>query len=219
MAQTISPRPQPKNFHVYHNDLDASVSFHGSIAIDCEAMGLNIKRDRLCLIQIADSDSNCHIIQFAAQPQPYAAAPHLQSLFEDSTITKIFHYARFDLACIYHYLGIMVRSIYCTRTASKLARTYTDKHGLRALCKDLLGFDLSKQKQSSDWGKEHLANSQLRYACHDVIHLHTLRKHLDAMLEREGRSPLAAACFDFLPHRALLDLAGWEDDIFSHSGS
>ena len=187
----------------------------GDIAVDTEAMGLNNKRDRLCVVQLSDGNGEAHLVQFA--PGKYNA-PNLVKLLTDKTRTKIFHFARFDVAIMQQYLGISVSPIYCTRTASRLARTYTDKHGYKDICKELLGIDISKQQQSSDWGTGSLSNEQVEYAASDVLHLHKLRAKLDEMLTREGRHTLAQACFDFIPHRATLDLAGWEnDDIFAHS--
>jgi ribonuclease D len=177
-------------------------------------MGLNPLRDRLCVVQLSAGDGNAHLVQFA--PNEYAA-PRLKQLLADPGITKLFHFARFDLAMIYHYLGVMALPVYCTKIASRLARTFTDRHGLRDLCKDLISVDLSKQQQSSDWGQPMLTDEQLRYAASDVLHLHALRSRLDAILAREGREVLARACFEFLPHRVLLDLEGWaEQDIFAH---
>ena len=199
---------------LHRGDLPDLSRYTNSVAIDTETMGLNPHRDRLCLVQLSSGDGNAHLVQFS--PCDYAA-PRLNQLLSDPGITKLFHFARFDLGMIYHYLGVMATPIYCTKIASRLARTFTDRHGLRDLCKDLLNIDLSKQQQSSDWGAETLTEEQLRYAASDVLHLHALRSRLDAMLAREGREQLAGACFDFLPHRVLLDLGGWsEQDIFAH---
>jgi len=177
-------------------------------------MGLNPHRDRLCLVQLSAGDGDAHLVQLA--PGDYAA-PRLKRLLADPGVIKLFHFARFDLAMLYHYLGVMAAPVYCTKIASRLARTFTDRHGLRDLCKDLLNIDLSKQQQSSDWGANTLSEEQLRYAASDVLHLHALRSRLDTMLAREGREALAHACFEFLPHRVLLDLEGWpEQDIFAH---
>jgi ribonuclease D len=177
-------------------------------------MGLNPHRDRLCLVQLSAGDGDAHLVQFA--PGGYAA-PRLKCLLADPAVLKLFHFARFDLAMIYQYLGIMALPVYCTKIASRLARTFTDRHGLRDLCKDLVNIDLSKQQQSSDWGADALTEEQLRYAASDVLHLHALRDRLDVILAREGREGLARACFDFLPHRVRLDLDGWsEQDIFAH---
>jgi ribonuclease D len=198
----------------YRDDLPEGLDFGAVVAVDTEAMGLNPHRDRLCLVQLSAGDGDAHLVQFA--PGGYAP-PRLRELLADRGVTKLFHFARFDLGMIYHYLGVMATPIYCTKIASRLARTFTDRHGLRDLCKDLLNIDLSKQQQSSDWGAETLTEEQLRYAASDVLHLHALRARLDAMLAREGREQLAGACFDFLPHRVLLDLGGWsEQDIFAH---
>jgi ribonuclease D len=200
--------------HLYRGDLPEGIDFESAVAVDTEAMGLNPHRDRLCLVQLSAGDGNAHLVQLA--PGAYEA-PRLKALMADPTVTKIFHFARFDLAMIYHYLGVMAGPIYCTKIASRLARTFTDKHGLRDLCKDVLNVDLSKQQQSSDWGAATLTDQQLQYAATDVLHLHALRARLDAMLEREGRADLARAAFDFLPARVLLDLEGWaEQDIFAH---
>ena len=178
-------------------------------------MGLNNKRDRLCLVQLSDGGGDVHLVQFAAG---HYHAPNLCRLLTDAARTKIFHFARFDVAIMQQYLGITVAPIYCTRTASRLARTYTDKHGYKDICKELLGVDVSKQQQSSDWGRADLSEDQISYAAADVLYLHRLRDVLDGMLVREGRRALAGGCFDFIPHRAALDLAGWEDvDIFAHS--
>jgi ribonuclease D len=199
---------------LHHDDLPDGIAFGSAVAIDTEAMGLNPHRDRLCLVQLSGGDGNAHLVQFA--PGNYEA-PRLRRLLADPTVLKLFHFARFDIAMLYHYLGVMAEPIYCTKIASRLTRTFTDRHGLRDLCKDLLGVDLSKQQQSSDWGAASLTEEQLRYAASDVLHLHALRARLDAMLAREGRTELARSCFDFLPARALLDLAGWpEQDIFAH---
>jgi len=168
----------------------------------------------LCLVQLSAGDGDAYLVQFSLGGY---AAPRLKRLLADPDVTKLFHFARFDLAMIYHYLGVMALPVYCTKIASRLARTFTDRHGLRDLCKDLISVDLSKQQQSSDWGAETLTEEQLRYAASDVLHLHALRGRLDAMLAREGREKLARACFEFLPHRVLLDLEGWsEQDIFAH---
>jgi ribonuclease D len=199
---------------LYDGDLPAEVGLGACVAIDTETMGLNPARDRLCVVQLSAGDGHCHIVQF--RPSRYQA-PNLRRLLGDRDVTKLFHYARFDIATLRQYLGVVAAPVYCTKIASKLARTFTDRHGLKDLCKDLLGIELSKQQQSSDWGAEQLTPDQLRYAAADVIHLHALRAKLDAMLAREGRSELAEACFTFLPVRAELDLAGWADhDIFAH---
>jgi ribonuclease D len=199
---------------LYDGDLPDHVVFCDTVAIDTETMGLNPVRDRLCLVQLSAGDGNCHMVQLRAGAYE---APNLKRLLTDPNITKLFHFARFDIAVINAYLGVVCEPVYCTKIASKLVRTFTDRHGLKDLCKDLLGIELSKQQQSSDWGASDLTPEQLKYAASDVLHLHELRARLDAMLAREGRSELAAACFEFLPTRALLDLGGWEDpDIFAH---
>lgn len=178
-------------------------------------MGLNNKRDRLCLVQLSDGGGDAHLVQFA--PGAYKA-PNLVKLLTDPARVKLFHFARFDLAIMRHYLGVRLSNVYCTRTASRLARTYTDKHGYKDICRELLGVEISKQQQSSDWGSEKLSPEQVDYAASDVLYLHRLRQKLDDMLVREGRSELAQACFNFLPFRAELDLAGWElEDLFAHS--
>ncbi len=177
-------------------------------------MGLITRRDRLCLVQLSTGDGNVHLVQFE---RGNYAAPNLKRLLSDNNTTKIFHFARFDIAIIRYYLGVLVQNVYCTRTASKLVRTFTDRHGLKELCKELLGKDISKQQQSSDWGAADLSPEQKEYAAHDVLYLHQLRAILNGMLEREGRHELAQACFNFIPARALLDLSGWEEaDIFAH---
>ena len=199
---------------LHRGDLPEGTAFGPVVALDTEAMGLNPHRDRLCLVQVSNGDGTAHLVQF---PPDNYDAPRLKQLLADPAVLKLFHFARFDIAMLYHYLGVMARPIYCTKIASRLARTFTDRHGLRDLCKDLLGVDLSKQQQSSDWGAPSLSEEQLRYAASDVLHLHALRARLDTMLAREGRTELARSCFDFLPARALLDLEGWaEQDIFAH---
>jgi ribonuclease D len=199
---------------LYRGDIPESLDFREFVAVDTEAMGLNPHRDRLCLVQLSIGDGVAHLVQFGRGDY---AAPRLRRLLADPGVIKLFHFARYDLAMLYRYLEIMAQPLYCTKIASRLARTFTDRHGLRDLCKDLLGIELSKQQQSSDWGVEALSADQLRYAASDVIHLHALRARLDAILAREGRVALARACFDFLPHRVLLDLEGWaEQDIFAH---
>ena len=200
--------------HLHQNDLPAGLDFGDAVAVDTETMGLDVPRDRLCLVQLSAGDGVCHLVQF---PSSHYDAPNLKALLRDPNILKLFHFARFDLAVIQNYLGVMCRPVYCTKIASRLVRTFTDRHGLKDLCREVLGIDLSKQMQSSDWGAPKLTDEQLRYAASDVLHLHRLRVALDAMLAREGRSELAAACFDFLPTRAVLDLKGWrETDIFAH---
>ena len=200
--------------HLHKGDLPTGLSLGPAIAIDSETMGLDTARDRLCLLQLSAGDGVCHLVQFA---QGDYAAPNLKALLADPGITKLFHFARFDLAAIRHYLGVDCAPVYCTKIASKLVRTYTDRHGLKDLCRELLGVELSKQQQSSDWGAAELSQEQLAYAASDVLYLHDLRAKLDVMLAREGRDALARACFDFLPARAALDIAGWQEiDIFAH---
>ncbi len=200
---------------LHKGDLPSDVVFKGDIAVDTEAMGLNNKRDRLCLVQLSDGNGDAHLVQFAVGVYK---APNLTKLLTDSLRVKIFHFARFDLSIMRQYLGVRTAPVYCTRTASRLVRTYTDKHGYKEICKELLGVDVSKQQQSSDWGAETLTPDQIEYAASDVHHLHKLRAKLDAMIAREGRQELAQSCFNFLPYRAELDLAGWEnEDIFAHS--
>ena len=199
---------------LHKGDLPDGLELGPRVAVDTETLGLNPTRDRLCLVQLSAGDGSAHLVQFA--PGAYAA-PRLRELLADRGVIKLFHFARFDLGMIYHYLGVMAAPVYCTKIASRLARTFTDRHGLRDLCKDLLNIELSKQQQSSDWGSPNLTEQQLAYAANDVAYLHRLKDALDVMLEREGRQHLAQACFDFLPARAELDLAGWaEGDIFAH---
>lgn len=200
---------------LHQGDLPDGLSLGAAVAVDTETMGLKTPRDRLCVVQLSAGDGNAHLVQFQAG-KGYAA-PNLKRLLADPKVLKLFHFARFDLAAIKHYLGVDCTPIYCTRTASRLVRTFTDRHGLKDLCRDLLGVEISKQEQSSDWGAATLTEAQQRYAASDVLHLHQLKAVLDGMLAREGRAMLAQACFDFLPHRAALDLAGWpEEDIFAH---
>jgi ribonuclease D len=199
---------------LHKGDLPDGLSLGSMVAIDTETLGLNPFRDRLCLAQLSAGDGVCHAVQFA--PGQYDA-PNLKRLLTDPAVLKIFHFARFDVAMFRRYLDVTTAPIYCTKIASKLVRTYTDRHGLKDLVKDLLGVELSKEQQSSDWGAPHLSDKQLSYAASDVAHLHKLKHVLDAMLAREGRVGLAQACFDFLPVRADLDLQGWsETDIFAH---
>ena len=199
----------------YHKgDLPAGLDFGTSIAIDSETMGLRLQRDRLCVVQLSAGDGTVHVVHF---PDRDYAAPNLRRVLSDPKITKIFHFARFDLAMIQRHFDIVCRPVYCTRTASKLVRTNTERHGLKDLCAELLGVELSKQQQTSDWGAGTLSQQQLDYAASDVLYLHRLRAKMDELLAREGRAALAQACFDFLPDRAALDLAGWEEeDIFAH---
>lgn len=199
---------------LHKNDLPDGLDLGKSVAIDTETLGLNPHRDRLCLVQLTSGDNTCHMVQFDAGAY---AAPNLKRMLADSSVLKLFHFGRFDIAVMRRYLGVTAAPIYCTRTASKLVRTYTDRHGLKDLVRELLNVDLSKDQQSSDWGAPELTEKQLAYAANDVAYLHRLREALDAMLAREGRTALAQACFDFLPARAELDLAGWPDtDIFAH---
>jgi ribonuclease D len=201
--------------HLHHGDLPGDLAFQGALAIDSETLGLSLVRDKLCVVQMTDGHGEAHVVQL---DRTTYNAPNLVAALQDQSREKIFHFARFDLAMLHRDLGVMCRPVYCTKVASKLVRTYTDKHGLKDVVKELLGRDLSKEAQSSDWGAAALTDAQLAYAAADVIHLHAVKERLDAMLAREGRTDLARACFDFLPHRALLDLAGWaETDIFAHS--
>lgn len=201
--------------HLHINDLPPGLTFGDIVAIDSEAMGLHPHRDRLCLVQMSRGDGDCHMVHFP--PPGNYAAPNLRAMLGDPSVLKLFHFARFDLAVIEHYLGVTCQPVYCTKIASKLVRTFTDRHGLKDLCRDLVGVDISKQQQSSDWGAEELTPEQQAYAASDVLHLHGIKKILDERLAREGRAELAQACFDFLPHRARLDLAGWDEvDIFHH---
>ena len=204
--------------HLHEEDLPAEVRFaDGPVAVDTEAMGLVPGRDRLCLVQLSDGKGDEHLVRFR-NGSGYSA-PNLKALLSDPNRLKLYHFARFDVGIMQAYLGIMAAPLYCTRTASRLVRTYTDRHGLKDLVKELLNVDLSKQQQTSDWGASELSEAQREYAASDVRYLHALRTKLDERLEREGRTALAQACFDFLPTRALLDLAGWpEQDIFAHDG-
>jgi ribonuclease D len=208
-----------KRVHLHQGDLPAGLDLGPVVAVDSETMGLNPWRDRLCVVQLSKGDGVCHLVQFAradAGRLPLAA-PRLAALLGDPATLKLMHFARFDVAMFQRHLGVSTRPVYCTKTASKLVRTMTDKHGLKDLCRELLGVDLSKQQQSSDWGAETLSEEQKTYAASDVLYLHLLKEKLDALLAREGRQELARACFEFIPHRAALDLAGWaEADIFAH---
>lgn len=200
--------------HLHKNDLPANLNLGPIVAMDTETMGLNPQRDRLCLVQLSDGKGDAHLVQFAKGEY---AAPNLKKLLTDANVTKLFHFARFDIASMMAYLGVMTGPVYCTKIASRLARTFTDRHGLKDLTRDLLGVEISKQQQSSDWGNAELSKEQLEYAASDVMHLHALKAKLDVMLVREGRKDVADACFAFLPVRAALDLAGWpETDIFAH---
>ena len=200
--------------HLHQGDLPNGLDLGKLVAIDTETLGLNPMRDRLCLAQLSAGDGVCHAVQFKAGQY---AAPNLKRLLGDPSVTKLFHFARFDIAVFRHYLGVNCKPLYCTKIASKLVRTYTDRHGLKDLVRDLLGIELSKEQQSSDWGAAELSEKQLAYAASDVAYLHQLKTILDTMLARENRTHLARACFDFLPVRAELDLNGWEEtDIFAH---
>ena len=200
--------------HLHHDDLPADVDLGTAVAIDTETMGLNPHRDRLCLVQLSAGDGDAHLVKLA---NPATAAPRLSSLLADRTVTKLFHFARFDLAALSHSVGQVNGPIYCTKIASKLCRTYTDRHGLKDLCAELLGVEISKQQQSSDWGADTLSKAQQNYAASDVLYLHDLRAKLDVMLAREGRTEMAQACFSFLPIRAAMDLGGFSEmDIFHH---
>jgi ribonuclease D len=199
---------------VHKGDLPAQIELGPVVAIDTETMGLNPRRDKLCLVQLSAGDGNAHLVQI---DRTTFSAPRLKSLLEDRNVVKIFHYARFDVATLKQYLDVNVSPLYCTKIASRLARTYTDKHGLKDIVKEMLGIDLSKQQQSSDWGSPILSDAQKQYAALDVIYLHEIKARFDQILQREGRMELAKACFDFVPVRAQLDLAGWiEEDVFAH---
>ena len=200
---------------LHRGDLPDLSRYTDSVAIDTETMGLNPHRDRLCVVQMSNGDGSADVIQI---PKDHSDAPNLKALLANPKIIKIFHFARFDLAALTNAFGVMPQPVYCTKIASRLTRTYTDRHGLKDLVREVLNIDLSKQQQSSDWGSSSLSEAQLAYAASDVLHLHGLRERLDAMLAREGRTGLAQACFDFLPTRVRLDLGGWEaEDIFAHS--
>lgn len=199
---------------LYKGDLPPGLDFGSSVAVDTETLGLVPRRDKLCLVQLSAGDGNAHLVQVDRAGYD---APNLKALFANPAVTKIFHYARFDVAVIRYYLGVDVNPLYCTKIASKLTRTYTDRHGLKDLVKELLGIELNKQQQSSDWGAHMLSDSQKQYAAQDVLYLHELKSRLDQMLAREGREAVARACFDFIPTRAALDLSGWtEEDVFAH---
>jgi ribonuclease D len=201
--------------YLHEGDLPDGLSFGASVAVDSEAMGLRIGRDALCVVQLSAGDGHAHVVQLN---RPAYDAPNLKRLMTDPDVLKIFHFGRFDIAMFQHYLGVTTTPVYCTKIASKLARTYTDRHGLKDVTRELLGIDISKAQQSSDWGQSALTPEQQAYAASDVLNLHAIKAKLDAMLVREGRMELAQACFDFLPSRAKLDIAGWEDvDIFAHT--
>ncbi|MEQ1616911.1 MAG: ribonuclease D [Terricaulis sp.] len=217
MTRRISITADGKNVvvHLHRGDLPEGVSFSGSIAVDSETMGLSLVRDPLCLVQLSDGAGEAHLVQL---DRATYNAPNLKRVLADAATLKLFHFARFDVAMFMRDLSVLCAPIYCTKIASKLVRTYTDKHGLKDLTKEVLGRDISKEQQSSDWGAPELSDAQLAYAASDVLHLHALKQRLDAMLAREGRTEIAQSCFDFLPTRAALDLAGWEEvDIFAHS--
>ncbi|NDE90464.1 MAG: ribonuclease D [Alphaproteobacteria bacterium] len=200
--------------HLHKNDLPSGLDFGPIVAMDTETMGLNPQRDRLCLVQLSDGKGDAHLVQF---DKGQYNAPNLKALLVNNNVTKLFHFARFDMASMMAYLGVMTGPVYCTKIASRLCRTFTDRHGLKDLARDLLGVELSKQQQSSDWGSGDLSKEQMEYAASDVLYLHALKTKLDVMLQREGRKEVADACFAFLPVRAALDLAGWpEADIFAH---
>ncbi|MGB5559914.1 MAG: ribonuclease D [Paracoccaceae bacterium] len=199
---------------LYKNDLPDDLNLGLIVAIDCETMGLNPNRDRLCVVQMSGGDGNAHLVQIE---KGQTIAPNLCRMLADPNVLKLFHFGRFDIAALLNAFGTLTAPVYCTKIASKLIRTYTDRHGLKFLLEEFLSVDVSKQQQMSDWGAENLSNAQLDYAASDVLHLHKLKEQLDARLAREGRTELAQACFDFLPTRAKLDLAGWpEIDIFAH---
>jgi ribonuclease D len=199
---------------LHDGDLPDGLDLGPVVAIDTETMGLNPHRDRLCLVQLSSGDGRCHLVQLR---QGRYEAPNLKRLLSDPNSLKLFHFARFDIAAIQTYLGVLCRPVYCTKIASKLVRTFTDRHGLKDLARDLLGVEMSKQQQSSDWGAAELTPEQLKYAASDVLYLHDIKARLDEMLAREGRTAIAQACFDFLPTRGLLDLGGWEEpDVFAH---
>ena len=208
-------KSKAKSIEVHQSDLPGGLDFGSSVAVDTETLGLKPHRDRLCVVQLSAGDGVCHLVQFPGAD--YAKADNLRALMVDPGVTKIFHYARFDIATILKYLGVACAPVYCTKIASRLARTYTGNHGLKDVCKELLSIDMSKDQQSSDWAAETLSPEQIEYAAADVLYLHQIRDELDKILQREGRSDLARACFEFLSTRADLDLCGWSDeDIFAH---
>lgn len=200
--------------YLYQNDLPAGLNLGPAVAIDCETMGLNPHRDRLCLIQMSGGDGNCHLVQVTPGQ---TEAPNLCAMLENPNVLKLFHFGRFDIAALLNAFGTVTAPVYCTKIASKMVRTFTDRHGLKTLLQDMLGVDISKHQQQSDWGAQNLTEAQLDYAASDVLHLHQLKSAFDVLLARENRTELAQACFDFLPTRAKLDLTGWpETDIFAH---
>jgi ribonuclease D len=202
--------------HLYKGDLPDNLNFGTQVAVDTETQGLNPHRDRLCVVQLSSGDGDAHLVQLF--PDDYKNATNLKKLMTDEKVTKIFHFARFDVAVMKKYLGVDINPVFCTKIASKLVRTYTDRHGLKNLTEELLGLNMDKRQQSSDWAAENLSEAQKEYAASDVYHLHEMKEKLEMMLNREGRMDIAKKCFDFLPMRAELDLMGWEDtDIFAHS--
>ncbi|MEK9673259.1 MAG: ribonuclease D [Rhodospirillaceae bacterium] len=212
MSRSVTPKTP--TIHLHQGDLPGGLDFGEAVAIDTETQGLNLNRDRLCVVQLSAGDGVCHLVQIAPSQ---AGAPNLKALCEDTAVTKIFHYARFDIAALKKWLGIQCRPVYCTKIASKLVRTYTDGHGLKDVVRELAGVDLDKQQQSTDWARADLSPAQQGYAANDVLYLHRVRDALDGMIRREGREDLLQACFQFLEHRVALDLGGWcETDIFSH---
>lgn len=204
--------------HLHEGDLPDGLDLGANVAVDTETMGLDPNRDRLCVVQLSAGDGEAHLVRIPkGTPRDGSACPNLVRVLSDERVTKLFHFARFDVAALKAYLSIDVAPVYCTKIASRLVRTYTDRHGLKDLARELIGVEISKQQQSSDWGADTLTPAQQAYAASDVLHLHAMREVLDGMLAREGRLDLAQACFDFLPARAALDLAGWpETDIFAH---
>jgi len=214
MKVSFQPRNKPISIHMHDGDIPNSLGFSGSVAIDTETQGLNPLRDRLCLMQLSAGDGHCHLVQFTRKT---FNAPNLKKLLKNPNVVKLFHFARFDLAIIKQNLNTLCTPVYCTKVASKLVRTYTERHGLKDLTKELLGIDISKEQQSSDWARNDLTDAQKNYAAIDVLNLHIIKHHLDLMLEREKRNNLAEDCFKFLPTQAMLDLTGWgHTDIFSH---
>ncbi len=215
LGVSLKPRNKPEQVILHQGDLPDGLDFGSAVAVDTETQGLNLHRDRLCVAQLSAGDGICHLVQFAADTYD---APNLKALLIDPAVTKIFHFARFDVVILKRYLGVTINPVFCTKIASKLVRTYTDKHGLKNVTKELVGIDLSKEQQSSDWAAAELSSDQLSYAAADVLNLHLIRNRLADMLEREGRMDLARACFDFLETRGELDALGWADsDIFAHT--